>query len=76
MLDRDGNGRITKDDLAEVFKNSPEIGSDVLDEMIAEADELNKGDIAFKEFKKMMIQIQQQSDVFKSQLVNYHNIFS
>mmetsp|Transcript_15499 Transcript_15499/g.11279 ORF Transcript_15499/g.11279 Transcript_15499/m.11279 type:complete len:107 (+) Transcript_15499:767-1087(+) len=47
MLDRDGNGRITKEDLAEVFKGSSEIGQEVLEEMMAEADDEGRGEITF-----------------------------
>jgi Ca2+-binding EF-hand superfamily protein len=39
MLDSDGNGRITKDDIAQVFKNSPDINDEVLNEIMNEADE-------------------------------------
>jgi Ca2+-binding EF-hand superfamily protein len=34
MLDMDGNGRITKEDLEQVFKNSPNIDDTVLTEMM------------------------------------------
>ncbi len=40
MLDMDGNGRITAEDLKQVFKNSPDINNDeMVNEMIEEADE-------------------------------------
>lgn len=48
MLDMDGNGRITKEDLKQVFKNSPDINNDeMVSEMIEEADERGQGEIAF-----------------------------
>lgn len=58
MFDKDANGRITKSDLAEVFKNSPDINDEALDQIIAEADETNTGEIGFNEFKTMMLCIQ------------------
>jgi len=48
MLDMDGNGRITKEDLRQVFKNSPEINQEeMVCEMMEEADEKGSGEIAF-----------------------------
>ena len=60
MLDRDGNGRITKEDLEEVFKNSPTFNAEVINEMIQEADEKGNGEIAFNIFKKLMLSLQNQ----------------
>jgi Ca2+-binding EF-hand superfamily protein len=58
ILDMDGNGRITKEDLALVFKNSQGIDNEVLEEMVAEADELGNGEIGYNEFKNLMLSIQ------------------
>eukprot|EP00347_Sterkiella_histriomuscorum_P016451 403353126 len=67
MLDMDGNGRITKEDLQQVFKGSPEINQDqMLDEMIQEADEKGEGEIAFQEFKKLMLLMQKQGPTQES----------
>jgi Ca2+-binding EF-hand superfamily protein len=40
-----------------VFKNNPEIGEEVLEEMIAEADEVGNGEIGLNEFNALMLQI-------------------
>ena len=58
MLDKDGNGRITVDDLEKVFKGSPEINDEILREMIEEGDENGTGEIGYNEFKKLMLSIQ------------------
>ena len=57
MLDMDGNGRITKSDLAEVFQNSTKINDMILTEMIEEADEKGGGEIAFNEFRNLMLSL-------------------
>ena len=61
MLDMDGNGRITKEDLAQVFKNSSNFNEEVINEMIQEADEKGNGEIAFIEFKNLMLCLQKNN---------------
>ena len=61
MLDMDGNGRITKSDLEAVFKkNTSADANEAFDEIIFEADENGTGEIAFNDFKKLMLMMQRQ----------------
>ncbi|CCW66328.1 unnamed protein product [Phytomonas sp. Hart1] len=58
LFDLDKRGKISLSNLKEVAKmlgESP--GDDVLQEMIAEADEDGDGEVSFEEFKNVMIQM-------------------
>ena len=66
MLDMDGNGRITKSDLEAVFKkNSSTDTNEALEEIIQEADVNGTGEIAFNDFKKLMLMMQRQAIVMR-----------
>ena len=72
MLDMDGNGRITKEDLEKVFRNSPDINQDeMISEMIEEADDRGQGEIGFQEFKTLMLTMQKQPPQFDTMLINF-----
>jgi len=59
VFDRDGNGKITKDELAQVLGNDQikdELGQEMLDKIIGETDKNGDGVIDFEEFMAMMKQ--------------------
>jgi len=55
VFDKDGSGKISKQELKEVMKNLGENLSDQeITEMIREADDNGDGEVDFEEFVKMM----------------------
>ena len=74
MLDADGNGRITKGDLQQVFRNGPDLAQEeMLSDMIEEAAERGEGEIAFQEFKALMLAMQKQPPQFDTMLINFQS---
>ena len=55
MFDKDGNGKISKEELKLVMKNLGEnLTDDEISEMILEADDNGDGAVDYEEFVKMM----------------------
>lgn len=56
LLDKDGNGKITAEELKEVLGNDPSFkhGIEYYEEMIKEADQNGDGTIDYSEFLDMM----------------------
>ena len=55
MFDKDGNGKISKEELKLVMKNLGEnLTDEEINEMIREADDDGDGHVDFDEFVKMM----------------------
>ena len=55
MFDKDGNGKISKEELKSVMKNLGEnLTDDEISEMIREADDNDDGEVDYEEFVKMM----------------------
>lgn len=66
MMDVDGDGTLTKDELMQVFgdANVTERGEQIWDEIVASVDSNNDGIIDFEEFERAMKSVLRQRATF------------
>lgn len=63
MFDVDGDGKVTKDELKQVFGVSSH-GEEVWDEIMADVDKNQDGEISYAEFEEAMMNILRQRTTF------------